>query len=597
MINRTKWALVTAGVAALLVLAAPWSFGDEALRREVAARLQSRTGLKAAIGGRMVLTLAPRPVLKLERVTLDDERGLISATAATLRAQLRLLPLIAGRIEFSTVDLSDAAIRFDADAIAPALAAARNSTASIAAEAPGRLSLSSSTVTISSAARRTERVEHVNGALEWASAFAPASMSISGDWNGGPVQLALWVADPSQLFNPIGSSTTIKLDSRPLTASLNGQLQLDARPQFAGSAAIAVADLGRALESVGFHAELPFPLTQVSATGVLKTGAQGFSLTEARLSADGNAFEGSIAFADAGARTLLSGTLATERLRMAQFLADLPSPIASDNSWSRDNLPKPALRTTDLDLRLSATRIRFPKFQMQDAGLVLKSTEGQLDISLIDARAYGGHLKGRFTEGVGQKGPSAKLTMSVSHLDAGALGGELLRETWLTGDLSGQTTLEGSGDCIEEIVQNLNGRVEATVENGDLIGIDLDQALRRTEKRPLSVPAEIRRGRTSFAKANFFAQIRDGKIEIDDAAAAGFNLATTMSGVLAAPDRTLALRLTANQTNVDGTSRPDAASLVVNLTGSWDDPRFDIDSDTLIRRSDAAAPLLKTSHP
>jgi hypothetical protein len=106
------------------------------------------------------------------------------------------------------------------------------------------------------------------------------------------------------------------------------------------------------------------------------------------------------------------------------------------------------------------------------------------------------------------------------------------------------------------------------------------------------VPLEIRRGRTSFTKAKILARCEGGFLILDQAQASGFNLASNLEGRLSFVERTFALRLSSQQTAQDGSSKPDAQRLLLDLTGPWESPRFDFDFDSLIRRSEAAAPLL-----
>ena len=56
-------------------------------------------------------------------------------------------------------------------------------------------------------------------------------------------------------------------------------------------------------------------------------------------------------------------------------------------------------------------------------------------------------------------------------------------------------------ETMADLAQSLQGRVEASIVNGDIVGIDVDQALRRSDKRPLSAASDFRRGRTSFANS------------------------------------------------------------------------------------------------
>jgi AsmA protein len=189
-------------------------------------------------------------------------------------------------------------------------------------------------------------------------------------------------------------------------------------------------------------------------------------------------------------------------------------------------------------------------------------------------------------------GLNGKLTLTFSHVDAAGLLSGSAGESPIVGDATGQIALEANGGTMADLAQSLQGRVEANVVNGDILGIDIDQALRRSEKRPLSAASEFRHGRTSFANGRFAANVTNGKFQIVEATATGYGVATAVAGEFTAPDRRLALRLSSRQINADGAPKPGGAQLNVTISGPFDNPELDLDFDSFIRRSQAAAPLL-----
>jgi uncharacterized protein involved in outer membrane biogenesis len=146
MTGRWKWIFAGAGaVAALVALAAPWTLASARLRKEIIADLAGKTGFLASAGGRMALTLAPWPTVKIDDVALRDADGRFSLLARVLKARVRLLPLIAARIEFSRLDFINATIEVDSDVIE---AAARRAPAVSAADwtHPGAIDLVASSL-------------------------------------------------------------------------------------------------------------------------------------------------------------------------------------------------------------------------------------------------------------------------------------------------------------------------------------------------------------------------------------------------------------------------------------------------------------------
>jgi AsmA protein len=145
------------------------------------------------------------------------------------------------------------------------------------------------------------------------------------------------------------------------------------------------------------------------------------------------------------------------------------------------------------------------------------------------------------------------------------------------------------------MMQNASGKTLMTIRAPEIVGVDLERALRRTERRPLSIPTELRSGQTSFLSADIEATIDQGVLAFDRASAAGHGVEVGVTGAISLPDRAMRLEIAARQPRP---AKPPAdgrepALLVLNIEGPWEDPALSIDPESLINRSEAAAPLLR----
>ncbi len=590
MSKTIKLTLAVCSLAALAALVAPWSLTDAAVRREIATFVKQKTGLDGDLDGRMVLALAPQPTLKIEDVVFRDPAGAIVVQAATFKGALRLLPLFAGRIELASISLADALIDIDAGKLSA------SASANHIPDPRGDINLTATRINLRNGGRLLATFADVDAAYEWPPAAAAASLSARGLWNGEKMEAAVWLGRFDNFRRGETSPATIRFETPRGTISVNGQTELAPGPLLQGKLSLTSPLFSALMTAWGIDNPLPAPLRGLNAGGSFKITPQSLALTDARISVDGTSYEGSLALDWREDRPLLSGTLAANQLQLAPFAARLPT-LSGENGWNVETIGKPGLSSLDLDLRLSASRARLARFQVQDAGIAVKAADGQLDVSLIDARGYGGRLKGRFSANAREAGLGVKLTAGFTQIDAAALLGDLFRINLVTGEASGNLTLEGAGDCIADIVETLSGRIEATVQNGDILGFDLDSALRRTEKRPLSVASEMRRGRTSFARATLSGRIDNGNLELDETIATGFSLATQISGAVRLPERSLQLRLSSTHTAANGAPRPDAPRLNLDINGAWDDPQVLLDFESLLRKSEAAAPLFSNPPP
>ena len=90
---------------------AHWTFSSEALIGEVANQVYGSAGLYIAAKGRSTFSLLPRPHIAIERVALADPGAFVTLEADRLDGDVRLLPLLARRLEIDRLTLTRPAIR------------------------------------------------------------------------------------------------------------------------------------------------------------------------------------------------------------------------------------------------------------------------------------------------------------------------------------------------------------------------------------------------------------------------------------------------------------------------------------------------------
>ncbi len=590
-ISKWKWHLV--GGLAVLGLFFPWPILSDSLRHEIEDHLQNSVGLDTKIKGSILVSLLPRPSVQINSIQLSDQDKRITLVSESLNAPLDLLPLFGGRFEISDLALDEAKLTFDLDHLNTSTSGSSLTPAQAALQSPPRqISFDNLSLTLTSALKPKLSLEHLNGTLDWRGLDEPVNVQMRGQWQNANAGLSLRLGSPNNLRNGLTTSLSFELTSPKLAASFKGETAFGPSPKMDGKLSFSTASLRDLVTAYNIDPGLPGPLQKFALTSVIRSNGQTLSFEQASLKADGNVYEGTLALTQREGKAILSGTLATDQLTLNPFIASLPDVVSADGAWSRDDLSLFDKRALDLDLRLSASQARLYKLQIKNAGMALKATDGQMDFALFDALSGNGHLKGRLNAARHNEGLQIRMSATLQDLDSSKFLGDVLRANPLLGTLNGQINVETNGQDVASLMQALTGTLEMNIDNGDVIGIDLDQALRRSEKRPLSVPLEIRRGRTSFTNAKIMAHCEGGFLMLDTAQATGFNLASTLEGRLSFVERSFALRLSSIQTAQDGTPKPDAQRLLLDLSGPWEAPRIDFDFDSLIRRSEAAAPLL-----
>ena len=107
-------------------------------------------------------------------------------------------------------------------------------------------------------------------------------------------------------------------------------------------------------------------------------------------------------------------------------------------------------------------------------------------------------------------------------------------------------TLEGAGESVLALTRTLNGQASLTAVNGALAGLNVEQLLRRLERRPLSGSGDFRGGRTPFDKLTVAIKIAQGTATVEDVRLEGAAIRLALAGSASIPARALNLTGTAS---------------------------------------------------
>lgn len=600
MNRKLKWLAVAAGFLLLLIANAPWTVSGAALRAQLAEQVFQQTGLVAHLEGRTTLALLPRPRIKIEDVTIGDAGGKVMIKAGTLRGDLRLLPAIGGRMEVSSIAFASPQVDVDLDGkplpSQSAIARVRE-TAPSSEQAKREDAIRLASVNLNNATLRLRRgselvmqLDEVAATLEWSSLGNPAGLRASFLLRDEPVEFSAWLGQPARFLRGEASPLSLRLDSGSLKLNANGIVTGGATPSYNGKLTTSSPSLRRLLARHGF--DMPLPIEgALNLSADAQANARSLQLSDLQFKLDASSFEGALIISTHQGRPALMGTLATRQLDFNPALRDVEIETEHDGRWSNRVLPRRDFNHADVDLRVSANRVSIGRVNLRDAALSIQSNNGKAEIAINEARAYSGTLKARFNAAPSETGYDLRAVAAFTNVDGGPLFNDLLRSNRLTGKLSGDFSLAGEGASLDQIMRRLHGQMRLALANGDIGGLDLEQALRRLEKRPLSIASEIRTGRTSVTQANVQLDIEQGVARIKSFEAKGPGIVFDVAGSASIGRRSLDLSIRASQSGRDNVEQ--APQLSLGLTGNWDEPNLQIDARSLIRRSQAAQPLLR----
>jgi AsmA protein len=596
-------ALAVLALAALAAAAAPWTFSTMALLEEVANQLRDSSGLYIAAKGRSAFSLLPRPRIVIEGAVFADPNAALVIEADSLHGNVSIWPLLAGRLEVAELILERPRIAIDLDRKPMSAAGAAARAAATRPATPEARKADDARLGAVAIVNGSARVKHDGGAetaidaidarLDWLRVGAPATLTAAFAWRGERPQTLLWIARPGALLRGEQSPVTVRFDSDSLRLEAEGLGQTGATPRYAGRLSLSSPSLRQALSLFGLSAPLPGPFENIQLNARASLGPRDAQLSNLRLFADDNEFEGSLILREEDDRPIVQATLTSQFVSLKPMLADVPPLSGVDGQWSRDPFELPDLTGADVDLRLSAVHARVARLSIHDAALTLTLRGGRLDMALADARAYKGTIKARATfAAVSGNGLEFHAFARTAGVDAGALLWDAYARQDLSGVLDSQLTLDASGDSVAALMRDLDGRASLDLTQGEIAGVDLERALRRLDKRPLSSAIDIRSGRSTLDRASAMIKIVKGTASVVEGNARGPGFSLAFTGAARIPDRALALKAQANEADAVGKPRDKGLQIGFDLSGNWDELNVVPDAQALIKRSGAAAPLL-----
>jgi AsmA protein len=590
--------LAAIAVGAGVLTTAGYLISPDSVRRQVSSEVRAVTGLNPILRGQTSVTLFPSGSVSFGDVVLGDSKR-PALTAERLTARLRFFPLLVGRVEIADVSLERPTIAVDLEkdggsnwsGLIKALARSQKPNAQRAA-AFSEIRIKNGTVMVRNKVQNfSETFDDVTFSLAWPSISKSFGATGHLVWHGEPLDASVTLGDFAAAL--AGERTRVKLHiaGSAIKAAFEGAVSLTSSIQVEGTLAADAASLRDALIWAG---QKPLPgggLGRFAIKAQTKVLDGTISLSNVNVELDGNAAEGVLTFATDGRQTL-QGTLASDTLDLTPYISTVRLLTANQREWNSGHITLDGLSGTDFDLRLSAAKVVLADATLGRTAIGANLRNGHLTVTIGEAQAYGGVIKGSVTLATFDAGVDVKSQLNMTDVDLESCLGQLfgLHRLEGTGDIS--FSVEGTGESVLGVTHTLNGTASLTGRSGAIAGFDVEQLLRRLERRPLSGGGDFRTGRTPYDKIAVALKIAHGKVRVEDVKMSGPGVRLALAGSASIPARELDLTGTAALvTPPKAGVAPFALPFIVQ--GSWDDPIMLPDAEALIRRSGAAAPLLR----
>ena len=584
------------GLAIVGLIAVSWLINRDALRNAVEAQIRAVTGLDLTVAGAIDVSVFPGSYVSFHDVGLKGGAAADPALHVdVLTANLRLLPLLMQRFEIADVMMLRPTIRVvrSADGDSNWTPFIQTIVRTMKPGADNQVSFSEIRIqdgllTYEDAANHaSEKLDDIDLSLAWPSISRSFAVTGQFDWRGQRVDGAIGFSDFVAALSGDRSGLKTRLASAPLKLAFDGTVANRTSAMMEGTLTIDSPSLRNALQWTGQTPPGGGGFGRFALKARANVVGGSIALTNVNVELDGNVAEGVMTYANNGRQTL-QATLAADTLDFTPYISTFRLLASGARDWNRQMFDLNALSTTDLDMRLSAAKVTVGPTKLGRTAFGANLRGGALALSVGEAQVYGGVARGSFGVARSDTVADVKAQFQFLDVDLQACAGELFGISRLSGRGNLNVSVVASGSSPFGLMQSLDGTATLTGHDGAIAGFNVEQLLRRLERRPLSGAGNFRNGSTPYTNLTVALKFADGIATTEDVKLESPTARVTVTGTASVPSREYDLKGTASLV-ANGTSSFD---LPFVIQGPWDDPLIFPDSDVLIKRSTVTAPLI-----
>jgi len=547
-------------IAALLGLAltglilTSWLINRDALRQAVEAQIRAVTGLEFAVKGNIDISVFPGSYVSFHDVGLKGGGTADPALRVdVLTANLRLLPLLLQRFEIADVMMLRPQIL-----VTQAADGESNWTPFIQTIArtmkPGadnqvsfsEIRIQDGTLSYENAGNHaSEKLDDIDLSLAWPSISRSFAATGQFDWRGERVDGSISVSDFVAALSGDRSGLKARLSSAPLKLAFDGTVANRTSAMMEGTLTIDSASLRNALQWMGQPAPGHGGFGRFALKARANVVGASIALTNVNVELDGNVAEGVMTYSNNGRHTL-QATLAADALDFTPYISTFRLLASGARDWNRQLFDLNALSSTDLDMRLSAARVTVGPSKLGRTAFGANLRSGALALSVGEAQVYGGIARGSFGIARSDTVADVKAQFQFMDVDLQSCASELFGITKLSGRGNLNVSLAAAGSSPFGLASSLDGTATLTGHDGAISGFNVEQLLKRLERRPLSGAGNFRSGATPYDNLTVEVKFADGIATAQDVRIEGPASRVTLTGTASVPTREYDLKGTAS---------------------------------------------------
>src|SRR4051794_29672388 len=551
------------GVALIGLIATSWFLNRDALREAVEAQIRAVTGLDLVVKGAIDISVFPASYVSFQDVGLKGGGTADPALRVdVLTANLRLVPLLLRRFEISDVMMLRPTIHVVrdgngesnwtpfVDTIARTMTPGAENQVSFS-----EIRIQDGVLNYQDAMNHvTETLGDIDLSLAWPSISRSFAATGQFDWRGERVDGSISASDFVALLSGERSGLKARLASAPLKLAFDGTVANRTSMMMEGTVTIDSLSLRNAMRWTG-QPPPPGGFGRFALKARANVVGGSVALTNVNVELDGNVAEGVMTFANSGRQTL-QATLAAGNLDFTPYISTVRLLASGARDWNRQLFDLNALSATDLDMRLSAAKVTIGNTKLGRTAFGANLRNSALALSIGEAQMYGGIARGSLGIGRSDTIADVRAQFQFTDVDLQACMTELFGINKLSGRGNLNVSLVASGASPFGLASSLDGTATLTGHDGSISGFNVEQLLKRLERRPLSGGGNFRSGSTPYDTLTVSVKFNDGIATAENVRVDGPAARLTLTGTASVPNREYDLKGVASLTSApnSGTS-------------------------------------------
>ncbi len=234
---------------------------------------------------------------------------------------------------------------------------------------------------------------------------------------------------------------------------------------------------------------------------------------------------------------MLQGSFAVEidSINADRYMASATNAAKETSTAAPKPLPVEQLRSLNMQGAINIGQLTVSGLKLSKIKVPLQSGKGVVTLNPVTASLYGGSFNGNLGLDATGTTPLAKVSTTLSQIDAGLLMQDFMKTNYVAGLGSIELSLEGRGNDSLSLKHNLNGSGKLLLDNGVLRGVDIGATLTAIETmlRSKKLVDLSGGGETRFNKFSATLSIKDGVVNSNDLAIKAPGWQVTGMGTLA----------------------------------------------------------------